>query len=193
MLGILPLLLSFSLVIDEPDIKPNPLDYDIVFTTQKADTVYTQVEFERQLGREYFNKETWIIKRFGRFSVKERYLEKESSNIKFNQVDCRFNYNNFSAGYGLKHIGNALKPTHNVVFGWRSRAFNYDIIIAQISAKSSVDIAYNLDRLDISTNNEAKFRLNAWENISLYLLFRYEKLGNDLDRQLRAGMNLELK
>lgn len=190
---IFPLLLSFSLSMRSPNIAPNPMDYQIAFATQKADTAYAAVEIERENGINYFDKETWLVKRFGRISVKERYLEKESRNIKFNQIDCRYNHQNLSAGYGLKHIGEALTPTHNIVAGWRSKTINYDFIIAQLSARSSVDIAYNFNRLDVSTYNEAKFRLNAWENISLSMLFKYERLGEEYDYQLKTAINMELK
>ena len=192
---LLPLMLSTSMSIRSPNITEMdyPFDYEIAFMMQKADTAYVKVEFERQNGIDYFDKETWLVKKIGKFSIKERYLEKQSRDIRFNQIDCRYNQGSWSIGYGLKHIESDLKPTHNLVVGWKSKAFNYDIIIAQLSAKSVVDVVSNFSRIDVSTHNEAKFRLNVWENISLSLLFNYERLGAEYDYQFKTAINLELK
>ena len=190
---ILPLILSTSVSIRSPNIEPNPFDYEIAFKVQKADTAYMDIEFERENGKDYLDKETWLLKRFGKFSVKERYLEKESRDIKFNQLDCRYNHRHLSLGYGLKHVGSALSPSHNLVVGWQSKSINYDVVIAQLSAQSRVDVTSDFNRFDISTYNEARFRLNAWENISLSMLLKYERLGCNYDYQLKTAINLELK
>ena len=190
---ILPLILSTSVSVRSPNIEPNPFDYEIAFKVQKADIAYFDIEFERENGIEYLDKETWILRRFGRLSIKERYLEKESRNIKFNQIDCRYNHKQFSVGYGLKHYDSALLPSHNLVIGWQSKAINWDIIIAQLSVQSSIDVVSNFNRLDISTHNEAKFRLNTWENVSLSMLLNYERLGDKYFYQAKTTLNLEIK
>lgn len=194
MFRLLPLLMSFSLSMRSPNVAPNPMDYQIAYSIQKADTVYLELEFERENGLEYFDKETWLIKRIGDFSIKERYLEKQSRGIRFNSIDTRYNVKSWSIGYCLKHVEEELKPTHNLIAGWKSKSINYDFIVAQLTANSFIDISTNFNSpVAISTNNNMTFRLNAWENVSISMLFKYEKLNNDYDYQIKTTINLELK
>jgi len=194
MFRLLPLLMSFSLSMRSPNVAPNPMDYQIAYSIQKADTVYLELEFERENGLEYFDKETWLIKRIGDFSIKERYLEKQSRGIRFNSIDTRYNVKSWSIGYCLKHVEEELKPTHNLIVGWKSKSINYDFIVAQLTANSFIDMSTNFNSpVAISTNNNMTFRLNAWENVSISMLFKYEKLNNDYDYQIKTTINLELK
>jgi len=194
MFRLLPLLMSFSLSMRSPNVAPNPMDYQIAYSIQKADTVYLELEFERENGLEYFDKETWLIKRIGDFSIKERYLEKQSRGIRFNSIDTRYNVKSWSIGYCLKHVEEELKPTHNLIAGWKSKSINYDFIVAQLTANSFIDMSTNFNSpVAISTNNNMTFRLNAWENVSISMLFKYEKLNNDYDYQIKTTINLELK
>ena len=194
MFRLLPLLMSFSLSMRSPNVAPNPMDYQFAYSIQKADTVYLELEFERENGLEYFDKETWLIKRIGDFSIKERYLEKQSRGIKFNSIDTRYNVKSWSIGYCLKHVEEELKPTHNLIAGWKSKSINYDFIVAQLTANSFIDMSTNFNSpVAISTNNNMTFRLNAWENVSISMLFKYEKLNNDYDYQIKTTINLELK
>jgi len=186
--------MSFSLSMRSPNVAPNPMDYQIAYSIQKADTVYLELEFERENGLEYFDKETWLIKRIGDFSIKERYLEKQSRGIRFNSIDTRYNVKSWSIGYCLKHVEEELKPTHNLIAGWKSKSINYDFIVAQLTANSFIDMSTNFNSpVAISTNNNMTFRLNAWENVSISMLFKYEKLNNDYDYQIKTTINLELK
>lgn len=192
---LLPLLMSFSLSMRSPNIAPNPMDYEMAYSMQKADTAYVELEFERENGINYFDKETWLIKRIGHFSIKERYLEKQSRELKFNSLDFRYNHKGWSAGYALKHIEKELYPTHNLIVGWKSKSISKDFLVVAFSANSFIDIStdFQSNIPAISTQNEAKFRLNAWENISISFLIKYERLKDDYDYQIKTSVNLELK
>jgi len=195
MFKLLPLIFSFSLSMRSPNVIPNPMDYEFAWKIQKADTAYVDLQLERENGLNYFDKETWLIKRFGNVSIKERYLEKESRDLRFNAVDVRYNRKGWSAGYCLKHIEQDLYPTHNLVVGWKSESISWDIIVAQLTAKSFIDIStdFSASVPALSTQSEANFRLNAWENISIGFLMKYERLGDKYFYQAKTTLNLELK
>ena len=187
---LLPIILATSLSVRSPNIDPNPFDYQIQFAIQKSDYFYVSRCWERELGIEYIDEEYWTQKRLGNFSVKERYLNKTSKDLKYNQLDVRYNHKEFNGGYALKHIESELKPTHNLVIGYKIKDKNLDIFILKFRLNSNLDFATNFNRLDISTNTNLKFSL--LQNLDLVASYKYESIGSNEFYQLKLGLSFEI-
>ena len=187
---LLPIILATSLSVRSPNISPNPFDYQIQFSIQKSDYFYVSRCWERELGIEYIDEEYWTQKRLGNFSVKERYLNKTSKDLKYNQLDVRYNHKGFNGGYALKHIESELKPTHNLIFGYKIKDKNLDIFILKFRLNSNLDFTTNFNRLDISTNTNLKFSL--LQNLDLVASYKYESIGSNEFYQLKLGLSFEI-
>lgn len=187
---LLPIILATSVSVRAPNVQPNPFDYEIKFAIEKLDYFYISRAWERELGIEYVDEEYWTQKNLGNFSVKERYLNKTSRNLKYNQIDTKYNYKGFGLGYALKHIESDLKPTHNLIVGYKIKDKSLDILILKFKLSSYVDFVTNLGRMDISTKTELAFSL--LQNLDLVCLYKYESIGNNKFYQYKLGLNFEI-
>lgn len=187
---LLPIVLVTSVSVRSPNVQPNPFDYEIKFAIQKSDMFYVSREWERELGKEYVDEEYWTQKKIGNFSIKERFLNKTNRNLKYNQIDARYNYKGFSVGYALKHIEQELKPTHNLVIGVKIKDKNIDWLFFSFRLKSGLDFATNFGRLDVSTNTELTFKL--LQNVDLSVLYKYESIGKNKFYQYKTQLNFNI-
>ena len=187
---LLPIILATSLSVRSPNIEPNPFDYQIQFSIQKSDYFYVSRCWERELGIEYISEEYWTQKKLGNFSIKERYLNNTSRDLKYNQIDAKYNYEGFNIGYALKHIESELRPTHNLIFGYKIKDKNLDIFILKFRLNSNLNFATNFNRLDISTNTNLSFSL--LQNLDLVASYKYESIGRHKFYQYRLGLNFEI-
>ena len=187
---LLPIILATSVSVRSPNTIPNPFDYEIKFAIQKSDYFYVSRTWERELGIDYVDEEYWIRKKIGAFSTKERFLNRTSRNLKYNQFDVRYNHKRFSAGYALKHIESNLKPTHNLIVGYRIQDKSLDIFILKFRLSSGMDFTTDFKRLDISTKTELAFSL--LQNLDLVVLNRYESIGKNKFYQYKLGLSFQI-
>ena len=122
--------------------------------------------------------------------MKERYLNNTSRDLKYNQLDVRYNHKGFNGGYALKHIESELRPTHNIIFGYKIKDRNLDIFILKFRLNSNLNFATNFNRLDISTNTNLSFSL--LQNLDLVASYKYESIGSNEFYQLKLGLSFEI-
>jgi len=203
---LLPIILATSVSVRSPNVQPNPFDYQIQFAVQKSDYFYVSRTWERELGIEYVDEEYCLTRKTGEpiyllrrdievtipgfFSFQEKYIKKTSRDLEYNQLDMRYGQKGFSVGYALKHIESELKPTHNLIFGYKIKDRSLDILILKFKLNSHIDFATDFGRLDISTKTELAFSL--LQNLDLVCLYRYESLGNNKFYQYKLGLNFEI-
>lgn len=100
-----------------PNKTPNPADYQIAGGVKIEDTLYIENQYERENGDYYYEEIYEVVKEFKSLYLRERYLYKRSKSMRYNQIDLRYKYKYFSAGYALRHTGKNLVPGHNIVIG----------------------------------------------------------------------------
>lgn len=198
----LPLILAFSFSVRAPNELPNPYDYELSIAVEQADTYYLNRQWERELGKEYIDDEHWIEHTFNDYLyIRERYLNKSSQDIRYNQVDVRYSTDIVNMGYTLRHRGDNLAPESMASLGYRiDKRFNFIIASGQLVIRADVYANINWLHKEVSgirANNlfdhsvYAKAKFGVAQNVNIFGLLRNESVLDKNYYQVKAGIELE--
>jgi len=152
-----PLILWASFATRLPYETPNPTDYEIALGFERKDTLYVERQWERQNGVNYIDEEYWAAYTIGPLWVRDKYVNKTSKDILYNQVDFRYKSGGYSLGYAWKYYDN-IGHSYAVV-GYRvDKWANYKLLAARF-----------LVDLEVSTNFRGKpdYRVNIGPKLDL--------------------------
>ena len=182
----LPLILFSSFSLRTPNVQPNPNDYEFSFGVERKDQLYLNRQWERELGKEYVDEEYWTAYQYGWFKIKNRYVDKDSKDIRYNQFELKAAKDIYSVGYALRYDDTY---NHRMIFGIEhDMRFNFFITSGQLTVRS--ETTTDFDIFDYSLYVKAKFGL--MRNVDAYLLFQDEKVGKIEYLQVKLGVELEL-
>ena len=183
----LPLVTFFSLSVRTPNVEPNLTDYEISIGIEKVDQLYLNQQWERELGIEYKDQEYWIKKTLGSFSFKERYVDKTSKGIQFNQFDTRYERNGYSGGTIVKY--SEEEYTLGIVAGYAYDS-RVNIFLLGGQATTKIDIMYYFGQLDYLANLKLKFEVLT--NLDVYLQYNTERINDDGFFNGKIGVEFEI-
>ena len=182
--------MAYSISIRSPNVTNMgyPFDYQFTFSVQKGDYFYSCKEWERELGEVFENQEIWAVTEWKRLWIREKYYDKTSSGIKYNQFDLRYKTDYISCGYALRHIGENLVPNHSLVLG-RSfdKRINLILLSAKLISRNEILIGKSIDYL---TENQIK--IGILQNVNLVGLFKYNKVKDKEDFQFKIMFEVEI-
>ncbi len=191
---LLPIILATSVSVRSPKIEPNPYDYEIAFALHKPSICYISRQWERELDKFYVDEEYWAMKTFKFdslliFVFKEKYINKTSKNLEYNQLDLRWKHKQFSIGYALRHI--EKKPTNNLVIGFSLvKGFNIPFLLG-FNFTSDMEFVTNFNGYGISKNT--KINANLSKHLSVFFLWKYDYIMNKAKYyQYKTGIEIEI-
>jgi len=186
-----PILLSTSVSVRSPKQEPNPYDYEIAFNIHKPEVMYISRQWERELGQFYIDEEYWAMRNVDKYSLvfKEKYVNKTSRNLEYNQLDLRWKHKEFSIGYALRHIGK--RPTHNMVVGFDIvKGFNIPFLLG-FNFTSNMEFVTNFNGYGVSKNT--KVSANLSKHLNIYFLWKYEYIVDKAKYyQYKTGIEIEI-
>jgi len=188
---LLPILLSTSVSVRSPKIEPNEYDYEIAFNIHKPEVMYISRQWERELGNFYIDEEYWLMRNVNKYSLvfKEKYVNKTSRNLEYNQLDLRWKHKEFSIGYALRHIDK--RPTHNMVIGFDIvKGFNIPFLLG-FNFTSNMEFVTSFDGFGVSKNT--KVSANLSKHLNIYFLWKYEYIVDKAKYyQYKTGIEIEI-
>jgi len=188
---LLPILLSTSVSIRSPNLEPNEYDYEIAFNIHKPEVMYISRQWERELGNFYIDEEYWVMRNVDKYSLvfKEKYVNKTSRNLEYNQLDLRWKHKEFSIGYALRHI--SKEPTHNIVVGFDIiKGFNIPFLLG-FNFTSNMEFVTNFNGYGVSKNT--KVSANLSKHLNIYFLWKYEYIVDKAKYyQYKTGIEIEI-
>jgi len=182
-----PMFVFASLSVRTPNVLPNPYDYEISIGMEKKDQLYLNRQWERELGREFIDEEYWAQYQYGSLVTREKYVNKTSRGITYNQVEIRYARKGYYSGLAIRSVadGHSLRS----VFGWEvDRRINVLVANAQLVIKTEL----STDGMDMDYVVYAKPKLGIMKNLDLYALLKAEKAGNRSYLQGKIGFEIEL-
>jgi len=180
----LPFILSTSISIRSPNVEPNPLDYQLAFCYEKLGILYASVEKEQELGQLYQNEEYWAKTDYKYTYIKNRYVNKSSRGICYNQAEIGLKYKRFYGGYALRHVQEI--PSHRFTAGYEK-----DIALSGVARLvSRYNINTDFQQIDYSTFY--KIELGLMKFLSVNIMGQYEKSGENSFWQLKTGVSVEI-
>lgn len=180
---LLPILLTFSISARTPKVQPNPFDYELSFGIEKEEQFYADYDFEREHGNYYHDYEFWVAHTFAKYVyLRERFLNKSSKDIRFNQFDVRWKYSAISLGYALKT--NSDKYDSNLILGLNyKKELNH-----HFRFETDSEITH---RLDYQIQLALFSKIN--ENVEIVTSYGAFAEGSEFDFKFKAGLQLTLR
>ena len=188
---LLPIILSTSMSVRSPKIEPNPYDYEVAFEIHKPKVMYVSRQWERELNRFFIDEEYWAMKSIDSLNLvfKEKYVNKTSRGLEYNQFDLRWQHKEFTIGYALRHIDK--RPTHNLVIGFDIvKGFNVPFLLG-FNFTSNMEFVTNFNGYGISKNT--KINANLSKYLSIYFLWKYDYIVDKAKfYQYKTGVQVEI-
>ena len=179
------ILIFTSLSVKAP-LDPNPADYELAYGISQGTNLHIENQLERENGRNFRDEIYWKTIETNHLYIREKYINKRSKKLQYNQMDIRYKQGKYTVGYALKHIGPTLKPQNHLITGYKFANFQIPAIITNAQITGEMEISTNFSNIDIATYN--KLKLGDW-----FILARYEKQGNQRqDYQLKIGLEINL-
>jgi len=181
---LLPFIIAFSYSVRTPNIEGVDNDYQYAFVSEKKGVVYAHVEKERELGKYYTNEEYWTQYKHKNLLIKDRYVNKTSQSIEYNQFELAGTWKGFKSGYALRHVDEI--PSHRFIAGWEQD-------------KALTGVVRMTTRLGLSTDfgvvdYEAftKFDFAVMKFLTVFSMTQYEKSQNREFWQSKVGVSVEI-
>jgi len=160
-----PLMLWVSFATRLPYEMPNPQDYEIALGFERKDTVYVERQWERQNGEYYVDEEYWVAYNIGSLWVRDKYVNKTSKDILYNQVDIRYKTGGYSLGYAWKYY-DAIGHSYAVA-GYRvDKWVNYKLLAARFLVELEVSTNFK-EKPDTRVNIGPKLDIGSLLDVSL--------------------------
>ena len=173
-----PILLLSAFSVRDPKIEPNPLDYQFSLGIRNANHYFIAMEYERELGLYYHNYEARLSKSYKNILLKERYQNKSSKKLKYNQIDVRYQY-------GCISIGSAFRKGDDWTYGL-SAGVLLNKTFGLLTVALDTDFTIDSEHLNCSMNNIFNCKLK--KNLNLVGLIKYQTVKDRDDSfQVKVG------
>lgn len=179
----LPLVLAFSYSVRTPNVG-NELDYLYFFSSEKKDVAYAHVEKEREQGKHYTNEEYWTQYKYKNFLIKDRYVNKTSREINYNQLELAGTWKGFKSGYALRHVDEI--PSHRFIAGW-----GQDMALTGV-IRVATQLGLSTDFGQIDYNAYTKFDFAVMKFLNIFSTAIYEKSGSQEYWHMKTGISVEI-
>ena len=162
----------WSVSVRTAKVQPNPSDYEYAFALHNPKICYISMENERENGVLYIDTEAWVEYYRGNFYTKERFVEKASKGIKYNQWTAGIKYKYFILGYALRHTGKKLIPSHNLTVGLNFVDNQMNLFGVNWKLISKVEFVTGFKDINLSSHNEVGF--DFLTNLGISAIHKFE-------------------
>jgi len=179
----LPFLLAVSYSVRTPNIG-DELDYQFGFYAEKKDAVCMLVENEREQGVHFKNEEYWTQYKHKNLLIKDRYVNKTSQSIEYNQFELAGTWKGFKSGYALRHVDEI--PSHRFIAGWEQ-----DMALTGV-VRMTTRLGLSTDFGVIDYEAYTKFDFAVMKFLTVFSMTQYEKSQNREFWQSKVGVSVEI-